>query len=63
MGLKVAYYSMSKLLQRLQLSKGNDSFIKELAKIEKVQLLFLDDWGMNPLDNQTNEKNDPIKLD
>jgi DNA replication protein DnaC len=53
MGLKVAYYSMSKLLQRLQLSKGDGSFIKELAKIEKVQLLILDDWGMHPLDNQT----------
>ncbi len=53
MGLKVAYYSMSKLLQRLQLSKGDGSFMKELAKIEKVQLLILDDWGMHPLDNQT----------
>jgi DNA replication protein DnaC len=53
MGFRVAYYSMSKLLQRLQLSKADGSFIKELTKIEKVQLLILDDWGMHPLDNQT----------
>jgi DNA replication protein DnaC len=39
MGFRVAYYSMSKLLQRLQLSKADGSFIN--------------DWGMHPLDNQT----------
>lgn len=44
MGFKVGYYSMSKLLQRLQLSKGDGSLMKELAKIEKMQLLILDDW-------------------
>ena len=53
MGYKVAYYSMTKLLQRLQLSKADGTFIKELNKIEKVQLLILDDWGLHPLDNQT----------
>ncbi|MCP9769898.1 hypothetical protein EGI22_18495 [Lacihabitans sp. LS3-19] len=44
---------MSKLLQLLQLSKGDGSLIKELTKIEKVQLIILDDWGMQPLDIQT----------
>lgn len=53
MGYKVGYYSMTKLLQRLQLSKADGSFMKELNKIEKVQLLILDDWGLHPLDNQT----------
>lgn len=52
-GLKVAYYSTSKLLQRLLIAKAEGTIIKELAKLEKVQLLILDDWGMHPLDNQT----------
>ncbi len=53
MGLKVGYFSMTKLLQRLQLAKANGTFIKELSKIEKTQLLILDDWGLQPLDMQT----------
>ena len=54
MGLKVAYFSMTKLLQRLQLAKVDGSFIKELARIEKMHLIILDDWGLQPLD--TNAK-------
>jgi DNA replication protein DnaC len=53
MGHKVAYFSMTKLLQRLQLAKADGSYIKELVKIEKTQLLILDDWGLQPLDTQT----------
>ena len=53
-GLKVAYFSMPKLLQRLQMAKIDGSFIKELSKIEKMQLIILDDWGIQPLD--TNAK-------
>ncbi len=50
MGHRVAYFSMTKLLQRLQLAKSDGSYIKELAKIEKTQLLILDDWGIQSLD-------------
>lgn len=53
MGNRVAYFSMTKLLQRLQLAKADGSYIKELAKLEKTQLLILDDWGLQPLDTQT----------
>jgi DNA replication protein DnaC len=49
-GLRVAYFSLPKLLQRLHLAKADGSYIKELARIEKCQLLILDDWGIQPLD-------------
>ena len=52
MGNRVAYFSMTKLLQRLQMAKADGSYIKELAKIEKTQLLILDDWGLQTLDTQ-----------
>ena len=45
MGYKVAYFSMPKLLQKLQFARADGSIIKELAKLEKVNLLILDDWG------------------
>jgi DNA replication protein DnaC len=50
MGCRVAYYSLPKLLQRLHLAKADGSYIKELSKLEKYQLLILDDWGIQPLD-------------
>ena len=53
MGLKVGYFSMTKLLQRLQLAKADGSFMRELNKIERMNLLILDDWGLQPLDMQT----------
>ena len=52
MGNRVAYFSMTKLLQRLQMAKADGSYIKELAKIEKTQLLILDDWGMEKLSGE-----------
>ena len=45
MGYKVAYFSMPKLLQKLQFARADGSIFKELAKLEKVNLLILDDWG------------------
>ncbi len=51
-GLKVGYFSMPKLLQRLQLARADGSIIKELAKLEKLNLLILDDWGLHPLNTE-----------
>jgi DNA replication protein DnaC len=50
MGLKVAYFSLPKLLQKLLLAKADGSYAKELARLEKMHLLLLDDWGLQPLD-------------
>lgn len=50
-GLKVAYFSMIKLLQRLQVAKATGTLTKELNRLERIQLLILDDWGLQPLDN------------
>jgi DNA replication protein DnaC len=51
MGYKVGYFSMTKLLQRFNLAKADNSISKELARIEKLNLIILDDWGLQPLDN------------
>lgn len=52
-GRKVAYFSLPKLLQQLKSDKLDGSFQKEAERIEKMNLLILDDWGLTPLDTQS----------
>lgn len=50
LGYKVFYASTSKLFSMLKMAKADGSYIKEIARIEKTDLLILDDFGMQPLD-------------
>jgi len=43
---------MSKLFAKLKMAKADGSYLKELAKIERQQVIILDDFGLQPLDNQ-----------
>jgi DNA replication protein DnaC len=52
-GRKVAYFSLPKLLQQLKSDKLDGSFRKDMERIEKMNLLILDDWGLTPLDTQS----------
>ena len=52
LGYKVFYAGTSKLFAMLKMAKADGSYIKEIAKIEKADLLILDDFGMQPLDTQ-----------
>lgn len=51
LGYKVIYANIGKLLSRLKMAKADGSYIKELARIEKQDLLILDDFGLQPFDN------------
>ncbi|MGF1586947.1 MAG: IS21-like element helper ATPase IstB [Bacteroidales bacterium] len=50
-GYKVYYRNCSKLFDELKIAKADGSYIKELNRIEKVDVLILDDFGLKPLDN------------
>ncbi len=50
-GFKVAYYYCSKLFDQLKIAKADGSYIKEMNKMEKQDLLILDDFGLKPLDS------------
>jgi len=52
LGFKVLYASTSKLLSKLKISKADGSYMKEIYKIEKLDLLILDDFGLHAFDNQ-----------
>lgn len=53
MGYRVVYYNVPKLFAKLKMAKADGSYIKEIAKIERQDLLILDDFGIQPFDTQS----------
>ena len=51
LGFKVLYTNANRLFAQLKMAKVDGSAIKELAKIEKQDLLILDDFGIQPFDH------------
>ena len=51
-GYRVLYHNTAKLFGKLKMAKADGSYIKEVAKIERQQLLILDDFGIQPFDSQ-----------
>jgi len=50
MGFKVLYANTTRLLAQIKMAKVDGSAIKELQRIERQDLLILDDYGIQPLD-------------
>lgn len=53
LGFKVLYANTLRLFNQIKMAKADGSSIRELAKIEKQDLLILDDFGIQPFDAQT----------
>lgn len=51
MGHKVMYFNTAKLFTMLKTSKADGSYLKQINRLEKQDLLILDDFGLKPLDN------------
>lgn len=51
-GNRVMYFNAIKLFSKLKMAKADGSYLKELAKIERQHLVIIDDFGLQPLDNQ-----------
>ena len=51
-GYRVMYYNTTKLFAKLKMAKADGSYLKEMAKLERQHLIILDDFGLQPLDNQ-----------
>lgn len=50
-GYKTLYFNTQKLFSRLKMLKADGSYTKEINKIERADLLILDDFGLTQLDN------------
>lgn len=51
LGYKVMYFSINKLFSKLKMAKADGSYLKEIDRIEKQDLIILDDFGLQSLDN------------
>ncbi|MFM7021675.1 MAG: IS21-like element helper ATPase IstB [Flavobacteriales bacterium] len=52
---KVMYALTSRLFSKLKVAKLEGSYLKEIEKIQKTELLILDDFGLQPFDNHHRE--------
>jgi DNA replication protein DnaC len=53
LGYKVLYHQSTKLFAKLKIAKADGTYLKEIARIEKQDLLIIDDFGIQPLDAQS----------
>lgn len=51
-GYKVFYANLNRLFTQLKVAKADGSYLQKVARIEKQDLLILDDFGLKPLDRQ-----------
>ena len=49
MGYSALYLRVPRLMQQLQSIRGDDEYLKYLAKLKRINLLILDDFGVSPL--------------
>jgi DNA replication protein DnaC len=52
-GFKVLYANATRLFAQLKMAKADGSAIRDLSKIERQDLLILDDFGIQPFDQQS----------
>jgi len=51
-GYRVLYFNTNKMLAKLKMAKADGSYLKEMTRMEKHQLVILDDFGLQVLDKQ-----------
>jgi len=59
-GYRVKYYRLSRLLMALNQAKADGSYSKALQTISRIDLLILDDWGLEPL--KAAQRNDLMEI-
>ena len=59
-GYRVKYYRLSRLLLELTQTKADGSYTKALQTLARLDLLILDDWGLEPLKGA--QRNDLMEI-
>jgi len=52
---RVIHYNTSKLIEKLKLARIEGNYAKFIEKIDKCDLLILDDFGLSPIDANTRQ--------
>lgn len=55
MGHRTVYANTARLFKRLRLCKVDGTYLRELGKLSKADLLILDDFGLQAFDNHARE--------
>lgn len=59
-GYRVKYYRLSRMLLELNQTKADGSYSKALQALSKLDMLILDDWGLEPL--KAAQRNDLMEI-
>lgn len=59
-GISVRYYRLSRLMLELTQAKADGTYHKLLTRIAKIQLLIIDDWGLETL--TTSHRHDLMEI-
>ncbi len=59
-GYSVRYFRASRLFEALTLSHGDGSYLKFMGQLAKVDVLLIDDWGLEKLTQS--QRNDLLEL-
>jgi len=49
-GYRTEYFNMNKFIEKIALSKIDGTFLKVISRLERNDLIILDDFGLQPLD-------------
>ena len=52
-GFVVLYFNAMKLFSKLKYAKADGTYVKELKKIQKQNIMIIDDFGLHPIDEQS----------
>lgn len=47
-GMGTIYIRLPRLVQEMKIAKADGSFVKLLSRLQRIRLLIIDDWGINP---------------
>ena len=59
-GSTTKYYRISRLLMELNQSKADGTYTKKLKSLARINMLILDDWGLEPL--KGTQRNDLMEI-
>lgn len=59
-GISALYVRMPRLAQELKVARADGSYVKLLGRLQRMRLLIVDDWGLNPFTDE--ERRDFLEI-
>jgi len=59
-GISTLYVRMPRLAQELKVARADGSYVKLLQRLQRMRLLIIDDWGLNPFTDE--ERRDFLEI-